>query len=93
MKKTNCIYDGPFHRVKFEKKVRRIQVVKVNSGKSLSSKFGKESMLAYKTREESSYTQLFGAGKFKGVSLSGGLHTHLPQKGIKKNRFKGAKLG
>ena len=32
------------------------------------------------TSKESSYTQLFGDGKFEGVALSEGLHAHLPQK-------------
>ena len=36
------------------------------------------------TSEESSDTQLFGAGKSEGVALSGGLHAHLPQKDIEK---------
>jgi hypothetical protein len=34
------------------------------------------------TSTESSDTQLFGAGKFKGVALSGGFHAHLLQKDI-----------
>jgi hypothetical protein len=33
---------------------------------------------------ESSDTQLFAAGKSKGVALSGGLHAHLPHKDFKK---------
>ena len=46
------------------------------------------------TSTESSDTQLFGAGKFKGVALLGGLHAHLPQNDIeKKSKFKGAKSG
>jgi hypothetical protein len=36
------------------------------------------------TSTESSDTQLYGAGYFKGVALSGGLHEHLPQKDIEK---------
>ena len=36
------------------------------------------------TSKESSDTQLFGAGKFGGVALSGRLHAHLPQKDIEK---------
>ena len=32
------------------------------------------------TSKERSDTQLFGAGKFEGGALSGGLHAHLPQK-------------
>ena len=36
------------------------------------------------TSKERSDTQLFGAGKFEGVALSGGLHAHLPQKDIEK---------
>ena len=36
----------------------------------------------------------FGAGKSEGVSLSGGLHTHLPQKDIEKNsKFNRANSG
>ena len=43
---------------------------------------------------ESSDTQLFGAGKSKGMALTGGLHTHLPQEDIeKKGKFNGAKSG
>ena len=34
--------------------------------------------------KESFDTQLFAARKFKGVALSRGLHTHLPQKDIEK---------
>ena len=41
---------------------------------------------------ESSDTQLFGAGRSKGVALSGGLHAHLSQKEIEsKGKFNGAK--
>jgi hypothetical protein len=36
------------------------------------------------TSTESSDTQLFGAGKSKGVALLRGLHAHLPQKDIEK---------
>ena len=36
------------------------------------------------TSTESSDTQLYGAGYFEGVALSGGLHEHLPQKDIEK---------
>ena len=36
------------------------------------------------TSEESSDAQLFGAEQCGGMALSGGLHTHLPQKGIEK---------
>ena len=36
------------------------------------------------TSQESSDTQLFGAGKSRGVALSGELHAHLPQKDIEK---------
>ena len=44
--------------------------------------------------EESSDTQLFGAGKSEGVALSGGLHSYLPQKDIeKKSKFNRAKSG
>ena len=32
------------------------------------------------TSKERSDTKLFGAGKFEGKALSGGLHAHLPQK-------------
>ena len=32
--------------------------------------------------KESSDTQLFGAGKFRGMALAGGPHTYLPQKDI-----------
>ena len=46
------------------------------------------------TSTESSDTQLFGAGKSKGVALSGELHAHLPQKDIeKKSKFSRAKSG
>ena len=47
------------------------------------------------TSTESSDTQLFGAGKFKGLALSGGIHSHLPQKDIvrtQKKIFDGNKL-
>ena len=47
------------------------------------------------TSTKSSDTQLFGAGKFKGLALSGGLHSHLPQKDIvrtQKKIFDGNKL-
>ena len=37
-------------------------------------------ILTNDTSKERSDTQLFGAGKFEGVALSGGLHAHLPQK-------------
>ena len=36
------------------------------------------------TSTERSDTQLFGAGKSKGVELSGRLHAHLPQEDIEK---------
>ena len=46
------------------------------------------------TSTESSDTQLFGAWKFEGMALTGGLHAHLPQKDIeKKGKFNGAKSG
>ena len=46
------------------------------------------------TSKERSDTQLFGAGKFEGVVLSGGLYAHLPQKDIeKKSKFNGGKSG
>ena len=46
------------------------------------------------TSKERSDTQLFGAGKFEGVALSGGLHAHLPQEDIeKKSKFNEANWG
>ena len=46
------------------------------------------------TSTERSNTQLFEAGKSKGVALSGGLHAYLPQKDIeKKHNFNRAKSG
>ena len=36
------------------------------------------------TSTKRSDIQLFGAGKFEGVALSGGLHAHLPSKDIEK---------
>ena len=41
------------------------------------------------TSKERSDTQLFGAGKFKGVALSRGLHPHLLRKDIEKQARKG----
>jgi hypothetical protein len=38
----------------------------------------------YYTSTERSDTQLFGAGKYRGVALSRRLHSHLPQEDIEK---------